>query len=207
MFASSRMLYSIGTLLCLAALMVACAGQVPASPEPEQAEHQTKPAVPTVRPPATEFTSPEEHGVSPLPTPTDVTELQPGGRATRLVPIEVEPPDSVPTQEPGRVIGEVPQDLLEAVFEDLLERLDVGREAIVVEQAEYVIWRDGSLGCPQPGMMYTMALVPGYRIVLRVGDETFDYHASERGYFVLCEGGLAEEPLPPGSGVDPSPRE
>jgi hypothetical protein len=51
--------------------------------------------------------------------------------------------------------------------------------------------------------MYTQALVPGYRIVLSVGDETFDYHASERGYFVLCEGGLAQEPLPPGGGSGP----
>lgn len=108
---------------------------------------------------------------------------------------------------PAPVTGEVPQELLDAVFDDLVERLNVEREAIGVEQGEYVIWRDGSLGCPQPGMMYTMALVPGYRIVLRVSDETFDYHASEVGYFFLCEGGLAEEPLPPGRGVDPSPDE
>jgi hypothetical protein len=83
------------------------------------------------------------------------------------------------------------------VLDDLLERLDAGREAIAVEQAERVIWPDGSIGCPQPGMMYTQALVPGYRIVLRVGDERFDYHASERGYFVLCEGGLAPVASPP----------
>ena len=51
-----------------------------------------------------------------------------------------------------------------------------------------------------------MALVPGYRIVLRMGDETFDFHASERGYFFLCEGGLAEEPLPPESPLWSHPR-
>jgi hypothetical protein len=77
------------------------------------------------------------------------------------------------------------------VFDDLLERLDVNREDIAVDAAGAITWRDGSLGCPQPGMMYTQALVPGYQIVLRVGEETFDYHASERGHFVLCEGGLA----------------
>jgi hypothetical protein len=97
----------------------------------------------------------------------------------------------------------VPQDLLDAVFDDLLERLEVSREAIAVEQAGVVVWRDGSLGCPEPGMMYTQALVPGYRIILTAGDETFDYHASERGYFVLCAEGMAQDPLPPGSGGGP----
>ena len=213
MHPSHRLLPLLGTLLCLAALMAACGGEPPApgtTSNPtrmEESESQAEPAAPTTQPPATEFASPLEPGVSPLPTPTDVSELQPGVRATRLAPIEVEPPEMVPPQESSRVIGEVPQDLLEAVFEDLLERPGVDREAIAVEQAEYVIWRDGSLGCPQPDMMYTQALVPGYRIVLRVGDETFDYHASERGYFVLCEGGLAQEPLPPGSGGGPAPNE
>jgi hypothetical protein len=98
------------------------------------------------------------------------------------------------------VTGEVPQELLDAVFDDLVERMDVDRAEITVEQAEYVIWRDGSLGCPQPDMMYTQALVPGYQIVLRVGEATYDYHASDRGYFLLCEQGLAQEPLAPGDG-------
>ena len=96
--------------------------------------------------------------------------------------------------------GEVPQELLDAVIEDLLGRIDASREAVVVDQAGAVTWRDGSLGCPQPGMMYSMALVPGYRIILRVGEQTYDYHASDGGYFFLCEGGLAEEPLPSDEG-------
>ena len=158
--------------------MAACGGGSP-TPSPagiEQTDIQTEPAAPTAQPPATEFTSPLPYGLSPLPTPADLTEAQ---------------------------TGRVPQDLLDAVFDDLLERLDVGREAIAVEQAGIVIWRDGSLGCPQPGMMYTQALVPGYRIVLVVGDETFDYHASERGHFLLCQEGLADEGQPPGEGSVP----
>jgi hypothetical protein len=181
MLRSRYVLFSI-TLLCLAALMVACGDQSPTlgvSPDetPGDAPSETpSPAVPTTQPPATELTSPLPHGPSPLPTPPDATEAQ---------------------------TGRVPQDLMDAVFDDLLERLDVGREAIAVEQAGAVVWRDGSLGCPQPGMMYTQALVPGYRIWLLVGDERFDYHASEGGYFVLCEGGLAEEGLPPADGTGP----
>ena len=55
-------------------------------------------------------------------------------------------------------------------------------------------WPDGSLGCPQPGINYTMALVPGYQIIVRAGEQRLDYHATRRGHFVLCPAGLAVEP-------------
>ena len=40
--------------------------------------------------------------------------------------------------------------------------------------AAAVTWSDGSAGCPEPGMMYTQALVPGYRIVLQAGDRVLN---------------------------------
>ena len=47
-------------------------------------------------------------------------------------------------------------------------------------------------------MSYTMALVPGYQILVDAGGETLDYHATERGQLVLCPpgrsvGGMREE--------------
>ena len=198
MFRSRRVYYTICTMLCLAVLMTACGGQSPATPGPEQTDAPSEPAAPTAQPVDTEFTSPLEQEVSPLPTPTDVTGGNTDGQTTE--PVEIVPPGQDPVSGTAPLTGEVPQDLLDAVFDDLVERLGASREAITVEQAGVVVWRDGSLGCPQPGMMYTMALVPGYRIILSAGEESFDYHASEAGYFVLCEGGMAEEPLPPGEG-------
>ena len=199
MFISRRILYTIATIFFVAALIASCGGQSPATPGSEQTDAPVEPAAPTeqvaptAQPPETEFTSPLEQEISPLPTPTDVT----------TGPVEIVPPEQDTGSGTAPLTGEVPQDLLGAVIDDLLERLEVGREAIAVEEAGAVVWRDGSLGCPQPGMMYTQALVPGYQIILRVGEQTFDYHASERGYFVLCEGGLAQEPLPPGEGGGP----
>jgi hypothetical protein len=35
-----------------------------------------------------------------------------------------------------------------------------------VVQAEAVTWPDGALGCPEPGIVYTQALVPGYWVVV-----------------------------------------
>ena len=150
---------------------------------------------PTDQQTPSETASPEPVADSPLPTPTEPPQDQTGGQAASPVPTELPPP-----QPDIPLVGEVPQDLLQAVIEHLLGRISASREAIAVEEAEAVVWRDGSLGCPQPGMMYTQALVPGYRIVLRVGGETYDYHASQAGFFVLCEEGRSEEPLPPGEG-------
>lgn len=42
----------------------------------------------------------------------------------------------------------------------------LGAEQAEVIAADRVTWPDGSIGCPDPDMMYTMALVEGYRIVL-----------------------------------------
>lgn len=64
-----------------------------------------------------------------------------------------------------------------------------------VTSAISVTWPDGSLGCPQPGMVYTQALVPGYRILVRAGDRDLQYHASRSGHFVLCPAGRGTDPV------------
>ena len=43
---------------------------------------------------------------------------------------------------------------------------------------QYEIWTDGSLGAPMPGECYTQALVPGFRIVLELGNERFEVHTN-----------------------------
>jgi len=92
------------------------------------------------------------------------------------------------------VLGEVPTALLDEIIADLTERLEVDPEDVNVQRAQAVIWNDGSLGCPKPGQFYTQALVDGYQVVLSVADRVYDYRASQRGYFFLCEPAL---PLTP----------
>ncbi len=88
------------------------------------------------------------------------------------------------------------QTVTEAVLADASKRtgLDVAR--LDVMESIAVTWPDGSLGCPQPGMSYTMALVPGYRIRIQAGQQMLDYHASARGYWLLCPAGRAMDPAP-----------
>ena len=102
----------------------------------------------------------------------------------------VSPAAARPASEavPAAVTGEVPAELLESILDDLMAQEGLQREAIEVERSEYVIWPDGSLGCPEPGVMYTQAQVPGYWVVLRAGDRQYDYRASEKGQFRRCKG-------------------
>lgn len=58
--------------------------------------------------------------------------------------------------------------------------------ALTVALAEAVVWPDGSMGCPQPGMAYTQALVPGFRIQILADGQTLEYHASTRGQPFYC---------------------
>ncbi len=52
---------------------------------------------------------------------------------------------------------------------------------------EEVVWRDGSIGCPIEGMMYTQALVDGTRVALGLDGEVYLYHVEGAGEPFLCE--------------------
>jgi hypothetical protein len=98
---------------------------------------------------------------------------------------------------PGRkgqtaVAGDL-QAVVQAALADAARRAGPGAVPRVLDAAK-VTWRDGSLGCPMPGNVYTMALVPGYRIRIESGAEVLDYHASERGAPFLCPPGRATDP-------------
>lgn len=71
-------------------------------------------------------------------------------------------------------------------LEDLAERLGAPAADIEIVSAEEVTWPDGSLGCPEPGMSYTQALVDGSKVVLRYEDRVFVYHAGDDDLPFLC---------------------
>lgn len=103
----------------------------------------------------------------------DDPESQPADSATSPSPTQTETaPDPTPTEEP------MPDGPLAAAIADLSSDTGVDPDDIKVVVNQEVTWRDGSLGCPKPGMFYTQALVDGYRIVLRAGGEEVAYHGS-----------------------------
>ena len=101
-------------------------------------------------------------------------------------------------EPPGQSIsGEVPDALVRQVVDEAAARAEVDPSEVVVVAADAVTWSDGSLGCPEPGMAYTQALVPGYRVVVEAGDGEMSFHASGSGDFVFCE-----DPRPPAESPD-----
>lgn len=85
--------------------------------------------------------------------------------------------------------------VVSAALADAARRSGLPVAALRVDRAEAVTWRDGSLGCPQPGMAYTQALVPGYRVRVIAGDRVHDYHAGGSGVPQWCPPGRAQDPL------------
>lgn len=94
--------------------------------------------------------------------------------------------------------GDVPEDLLDAILADAAQRSATPAESLEVVTAAAVTWSDGSLGCPEPGMFYTQALVDGYQVVIDTGEQQLDYRVGSGGSFRLCE-----NPTAPG-GSNPS---
>ena len=104
-------------------------------------------------------------------------------------PVRSAPEPATPPPSDAPVTGEVPDGILADLVADAAQRADVDSEAVRVVQAVQVTWNDGSLGCPEPGMSYTMALVEGFHVILEAGDEELDYRVSSNGGFRLCENG------------------
>jgi hypothetical protein len=77
--------------------------------------------------------------------------------------------------------------VIDGAVGDLATRLDVAEVTIDVLDARPVSWRDGSIGCPDPGLAYAQAEVPGSLIVLRGGDASYRYHAAAGSPFFYCE--------------------
>ena len=92
-------------------------------------------------------------------------------------------------------VEEEQADIVRKTIEDLASRLGVEKTEIEVVSAESVIWSDASLGCPEPGKMYAQVLTPGYRIVLRVKGQIYEYHTDKREHFVLCPQERSRLPL------------
>jgi hypothetical protein len=84
---------------------------------------------------------------------------------------------------------------------DLAERLEIEPDAVSLSGATPVTWRSGALGCPEPGMSYTQALVPGIWIMMKAGNKAYRYHAASNGVPFYCPDERAEPPVT-GAGAD-----
>lgn len=175
-----RKLKASCVLLILGAVVAAgCAPQ-------EQAPRDTTTVSAPALPPSVTSTTSLAATLEPSPTYTDI--LSPTVSPTAVASAIATTSTSkiiVSTPEAPQLPG-LPQSLLDRMKTDLAQRLSIGIEAIELVLAESVMWRDGSLGCPEPGQTYLQAITPGFRVILKANGQEYDYRASEQGFFKLC---------------------
>ena len=109
-------------------------------------------------------------------------------------PSETPAPTSTPHM--SRVAPQVPEAILNSILKEAAKLANVPPQELVIVRAEAVVWSDGSLGCPEPGMQYTQALVNGYWVVIRSAEQVYDFRLSRDGSFRLCPEGHGHPPLP-----------
>ncbi len=111
--------------------------------------------------------------------PMDSPSARPTFQTTGPMPPSGNTPGSNASVSPGR---------WQAILDDLARR-GVANDQVELISAESVTFNDGSLGCPEPGKMYTQALVPGMRVQVRAAGTVHDYRFGSTDTPKLCERG------------------
>jgi hypothetical protein len=117
-------------------------------------------------------------------SPDDGTTTPPGGGADAPI---------APTDDLAAL-----EDEIALAIADAAATAGVDASEVALVSAEMVTWSDGSLGCPEPGMVYTEALVDGYRIVVEVAGARVDYHGALDSAPFRCD-----DPTPPVASSSP----
>lgn len=185
-------LYLIGAAWLMLVLLIGC---VPATNDVEmEAEVADSEGTATAVAAITTTPTTEESEMNDDETPTPETDLP--LELNTPVPKKLTP--QVPPPRFSEGSGDKPtipapenptaQEWIEAAKNDLAGRLGVEAALIGLVEYQSVTWRDGSLGCPQPGMAYTQALVEGYRIQLQIDGVQYDYHGADGRDPFYCPG-------------------
>ena len=67
--------------------------------------------------------------------------------------------------------------IVDIAKEDLAGRLNISAEQVQLVRQESVAWPDTSLGYPEKGMLYNPVITHGFRIILKAGNKSYEYHS------------------------------
>jgi hypothetical protein len=97
---------------------------------------------------------------------------------------------ATPPNQNGATPVTVPPDaasVVEAAMSDATAHLGVSRDQLHVDQVQAHQWPDSSLGCPQPGQLYSQIVTPGYLVVISGSGKQLEYHTDARSHVTLCQ--------------------
>lgn len=125
-------------------------------------------------------------GGEPSTEPTDEP------TSTFSAPPRTATPIPKPTNEQPSPSTTVPGDQAESqqakdAVSDLTQAEGAQASDVTVLRDEAVTWPDGAMGCPQPGMVYTQALVEGHYVQLELDGKTYHYTGGQQGKLKRCD--------------------
>jgi hypothetical protein len=188
----------------LAVLAVSCGAAETVESQPAEGNGSTIASVATTRAaPSSVGSEPVaispvgvEQGTTEESTPPATPTASVGDVPVTTVPVTTVPPkEEIVIPEPVAPNAAGP---VAATVTDLARRLGVDASLVTVVSVDDVTWPDGSIGCPQPGMSYTQALVNGSLIVLEVDSIQYEYHSADGGDPFYCP--TPTPPAPAGYG-------
>ncbi len=174
--------WTVILILIILAISVAACGQKVA---PQQAESVAAPQTETPVPQATKQqvmipiaggsnSVAAEESVSPVATPVS---------PVAALKTEIGGETAMDTAK----LDDTAAKMVELVTKQLLaDNTTLSADDVQVLQATAQQWRDASLGCPRPGMMYAQVITPGYLIEVKAGGKVYEYHTDTGQSVVLC---------------------
>ncbi len=86
----------------------------------------------------------------------------------------------------------LPAEISRAVLEDAHKRSRIPLRQLRVVQADIAEWSDGCLGLAEPDVFCTQAIVPGWKVTVVGGQQTFVYRTDSSGSVIKFEGGATQ---------------
>jgi hypothetical protein len=89
-------------------------------------------------------------------------------------------PEATPVDEVQALVSQARHRLTQ------LPGLHITLSDISLVSVEPTQWRDTSLGCPRPSMVYAQVITPGYTIILKALGKEYEFHTDRAEAVVLC---------------------
>ncbi len=113
---------------------------------------------------------------TPITLPTPLTTVTATARATST-PSPTPSPTPTPTPAPPNAAARA--------MALLARDQDITGSRISLLSFEAIDWPSPALECPQPGVLYTAIITPGWRFTMGYGDRVFEYHSDLNGTNIL----------------------
>ncbi len=107
-----------------------------------------------------------------VPASTATPDLSSGSKSIPAGPIQLTPASTQISDYPIAV---------QKAIKNLSSKLGIGVDQIKVIGYENVQWPNGCLGIQQPGVMCTMVIIDGYRVILEANGASYEYHTNING--------------------------